>query len=144
MKDFLIATNFIKDQNLSLNPGKISGSCGRLMCCIKYEEEVYRELNKKLPRVGDTATTEDGFHCVVDSVNILVPGICVELNSGSKALVITENKSDFFRPMVLSFDDNQIMDLSNSSYSDIEITDIMKTMDNRHVIDTEMLKSFGM
>ena len=81
---------------------------------------------------------------LVDSVNILVPGICVELNSGSKALVITENKSDFFRPMVLSFDDNQIMDLSNSSYSDIEITDIMKTMDNRHVIDTEMLKSFGM
>ncbi len=71
-KDFVpVSIRMAKDQNLSLNPTKISGSCGRLMCCIKYEEEVYRELNKKLPRVGDTSTTEDGHPCVVDSVNIL-------------------------------------------------------------------------
>ena len=70
--DFIpVSIRMAKDQNLSLNPTKISGSCGRLMCCIKYEEEVYRELNKKLPKPGDTATTEDGFPCVVDSVNIL-------------------------------------------------------------------------
>ena len=70
--DFIpVSIRMAKDQNLSLNPSKISGSCGRLMCCIKYEEDAYKELNKKLPRVGDTATTEDGFHCVVDSVNIL-------------------------------------------------------------------------
>ena len=70
--DFIpVSIRMAKDQNLSLNPSKISGSCGRLMCCIKYEEEVYRELNKKLPKPGDTATTEDGFPCVVDSVNIL-------------------------------------------------------------------------
>ena len=70
--DFVpVSIRMAKDQNLSLNPTKISGSCGRLMCCIKYEEDVYRELNKKLPRPGDTATTEDGFFCVVDSVNIL-------------------------------------------------------------------------
>ncbi len=80
---------------------------------------------------------------LVDSINILVPGICVELNTGSKALVINENRMDFFKPMVLAFDDNQIIDLSNSTYSDIEIVDIMKTMDNRHVMDTEMLKNFG-
>ncbi|MCR4851895.1 MAG: phosphohydrolase [Lachnospiraceae bacterium] len=80
---------------------------------------------------------------LVDSINILVPGICVELNTGSKALVINENRVDFFKPMVLVFDDNQIIDLSNSAYSDIEIKDIMKTMDNRHVIDTDMLKSYG-
>ena len=41
------------------------------MCCIKYEEEAYLDLSKKLPHVGDEATTEDGFHCVVDSINIL-------------------------------------------------------------------------
>ncbi|MBR3165734.1 MAG: stage 0 sporulation family protein [Lachnospiraceae bacterium] len=70
--DFVpVSIRMAKDQNLSLNPTKISGSCGRLMCCIKYEEEAYRELNKKLPKPGDTATTEDGYHCVVDSVNIL-------------------------------------------------------------------------
>lgn len=41
------------------------------MCCIKYEEEAYLDLSKRLPHVGDEGTTEDGFHCVVDSVNIL-------------------------------------------------------------------------
>ena len=49
-----------KEQNLSLNPTKISGICGRLMCCLKYEEDVYEELNKKLPRVGDIISTPDG------------------------------------------------------------------------------------
>ena len=66
-----VSIRMAKDQNLSLNPTKISGSCGRLMCCIKYEEEAYLDLSKKLPHVGDEATTEDGFHCVVDSINIL-------------------------------------------------------------------------
>lgn len=70
--DFIpVSIRMAKDQNLSLNPSKISGSCGRLMCCIKYEEDVYKELNKKLPKPGDTAVTEEGFPCVVDSVNIL-------------------------------------------------------------------------
>ena len=45
---------------ISLNPTKISGICGRLMCCLKYEEDVYEELNKKLPRVGDIISTPDG------------------------------------------------------------------------------------
>ena len=82
---------------------------------------------------------------LADSINILVPGICVELNSGAKALVLSENRSDLFRPMVLSFDGNEIIDLGNKGvYGDLEIKDIMKTMDNRHVIDNDMLKSMGM
>lgn len=82
---------------------------------------------------------------LVDSINILVPGVCVELNTGSKALILAENRQDLFRPMVLCFDNNEVMDLSNKmSYGDIEIKDIMKTMDNRHVIDENMLKSLGM
>lgn len=82
---------------------------------------------------------------LVDSINILVPGVCVELSSGAKALVINENRSDFFRPMVLSFDRNEIIDLSNKNvFGDLEIVDIMKTMDNRHVIDTDTLKKYGM
>ena len=66
-----VSIRMAKDQNLSLNPTKISGSCGRLMCCIKYEEEAYLDLSKRLPHVGDEGTTEDGFHCTVDSINIL-------------------------------------------------------------------------
>lgn len=81
---------------------------------------------------------------LVDSVNVLVPGVCVELNTGAKALVLNENRFDLFRPMVLSFNGNEIIDLSNvSTFGDIEIVDIMKTMDNRHVIDGDALKNLG-
>lgn len=66
-----VSIRMAKDQNLSLNMAKISGCCGRLMCCIKYEEDTYLELNKSLPHVGDETTTEDGLHGVVDAVNIL-------------------------------------------------------------------------
>ena len=51
-----------KEQNLSLNPTKISGVCGRLMCCLTNEEETYEELNRQLPGVGDHVTTPEGLH----------------------------------------------------------------------------------
>ena len=60
-----------KEQNLSLNPTKISGVCGRLMCCLKNEEETYEYLNSKLPNVGDYVTTDDGLKGEVHSVNVL-------------------------------------------------------------------------
>ncbi len=66
-----VSIKMAKNQNLSLNPTKISGSCGRLMCCIKYEDDAYLDLSKRLPHPGDETTTEDGYHAVVDSVNIL-------------------------------------------------------------------------
>ncbi len=81
---------------------------------------------------------------LVDSLNILMPGISVELNTGEKALVIKTNDSDFLRPTVLSFRDNSIIDLSDRrSYGDLEIVDIMKTMDNRYVMDTAKMKALG-
>lgn len=77
-----VSIRMAKDQNLSLNPTKISGSCGRLMCCIKYEEDAYLDLSKNLPHPGDEATTEDGYHAVVDSVNILKQRIRVIVDLG--------------------------------------------------------------
>ena len=56
-----VSIKMAKEQNLSLNPTKISGVCGRLMCCLKNEEETYEELNSKLPNVGDYVTTDDGL-----------------------------------------------------------------------------------
>lgn len=82
---------------------------------------------------------------LVDSINILVPGVCVELNNGAKALVLNENRQNLFEPMVLSFQGNEIIDLSNRSmYGDLRIVDIMKTLDNRNVIDKDMLAKYGM
>lgn len=66
-----VSIKMAKEQNLSLNPTKISGVCGRLMCCLKNEEETYEELNRKLPNVGDFVTTEDGLKGEVHSVNVL-------------------------------------------------------------------------
>ncbi|NBH71493.1 stage 0 sporulation protein [Clostridiaceae bacterium] len=66
-----VSIRMAKEQNLSLNPTKISGVCGRLMCCLKNEEETYEYLNSKLPNVGDYVTTDDGLKGEVQSVNVL-------------------------------------------------------------------------
>ena len=72
LADFIpVSIKMAKEQNLSLNPTKISGVCGRLMCCLKNEEETYEELNRRLPNVGDFVTTEDGYKGEVQSVNVL-------------------------------------------------------------------------
>lgn len=55
-----VSINMAKDQNLSLNPTKISGTCGRLMCCLKYEHEVYTELQKVTPRIDSLVDTPEG------------------------------------------------------------------------------------
>ena len=66
-----VSIKMAKEQKLSLNPTKISGICGRLMCCLKYEEDVYEELNKKLPGIGDLIRTDDGIGEVL-AVNVLM------------------------------------------------------------------------
>lgn len=66
-----VSIKMAKEQNLSLNPSKISGVCGRLMCCLTNEEETYEELNSHLPSNGDHVTTPDGLKGDVQSVNVL-------------------------------------------------------------------------
>ena len=77
-----VSIKMAKEQNLSLNPTKISGVCGRLMCCLNNEEDIYEELNRKLPNVGDFVTTDDGLKGEVHSVNILrqLVKVLVEVN----------------------------------------------------------------
>ena len=72
LSDFVpVSIKMAKEQNLSLNPTKISGVCGRLMCCLKNEEETYEYLNSKLPDIGDRVTTSDGLKGEVQSVFVL-------------------------------------------------------------------------
>lgn len=66
-----VSIKMAKEQNLSLNPTKISGVCGRLMCCLKNEEDTYEDLNSRLPVVGDSVTTDDGLKGEVQSVSVL-------------------------------------------------------------------------
>ena len=70
-----------KEQNISLNPSKISGNCGRLMCCLKYEQDVYEEKLEKLPNIGAIVKTPDG-NGEVDNVEILKEVVRVKFKNG--------------------------------------------------------------
>ena len=77
-----VSIKMAKEQGLSLNPTQISGVCGRLMCCLKNEEETYEELNSRLPAIGDTVTTNDGLKGEVQTVSVLrqLVKVLVEVN----------------------------------------------------------------
>lgn len=100
LSDFApVSIKMAKEQNLSLNPSKISGICGRLMCCLKNEEETYEELNKKLPNPGDTVTTNDGFKGEVASVNVLRQLVKVVIDEGDEKEIKEYKAEDLkFKP----------------------------------------------
>ena len=101
LSDFApVSIRMAKEQNLSLNPTKISGVCGRLMCCLKNEEETYEYLNSKLPGVGDYVTTDDGLKGEVHSVNVLRQLVKVVVTVDKDEKEIREYKAEQlkFRP----------------------------------------------
>ena len=89
-----VSIKMAKEQNLSLNPSKISGVCGRLMCCLTNEEETYEVLNSQLPSVGDTVTTKDGLTGVVHSLSVLRSQVKVIVNLENDEKEIREYKAD--------------------------------------------------
>ena len=95
-----VSIKMAKEQNLSLNPSKISGVCGRLMCCLTNEEETYEELNSRLPAVGDTVTTSDGLRGEVHSLSVLRQQVKVIVNLDGDEKEIREYKVEElkFRP----------------------------------------------
>jgi cell fate regulator YaaT (PSP1 superfamily) len=120
-----------KVQNLSLNPTKISGICGRLMCCLKYENEIYYELRKGMPEVGERIKTIDGMAIVYDS-NILENKIKVRLVLEEK----TEDKPEKLSTDFYTYKKDQITRInakeSKDTLDDIdealldEIKDLLK------------------
>lgn len=111
-----VSIKMAKVQNLSLNPTKISGICGRLMCCLKYENDIYYELRKGMPEHGERIKTEDGLGIVFDT-NILENKIKVRL-------VLEERTQD--KPEKLSTD--------FYTYKKQQITRI-DAKDNKDVLD---------
>ncbi len=95
-----VSIKMAKEQNLSLNPTKISGVCGRLMCCLTNEEETYEELNGQLPSVGDSVTTKDGLTGTVHSLSVLRKLVKVVVNLENDEKEIREYPADElkFRP----------------------------------------------
>lgn len=92
-----VSIRMAKEQNLSLNPTKISGVCGRLMCCLTNEQEIYEELNRHLPSVGDSVTTSDGLRGTVHSLSVLRKLVKVIVNLENDEKEIREYHVDDLR-----------------------------------------------
>ena len=100
LSDFVpVSIKMAKEQNLSLNPTKISGVCGRLMCCLKNEQETYEYLNGRMPSVGETVTAADGTKGEVSSINVLRQLVKVVVDIGDEKELREYSVDDLrFRP----------------------------------------------
>ena len=92
-----VSIRMAKEQNLSLNPTKISGVCGRLMCCLTNEEETYEELNSHLPSIGDYVTTPEKLKGEVQSVNVLRQTVKVIVSLDNDEKEVRDYKVDELR-----------------------------------------------
>ncbi len=119
LNDFApVSIKMAKEQNLSLNPTKISGVCGRLMCCLANEQETYEYLNSQLPVNGDTVTTPDGKKGVVANVSVLRQMVRVIIEEGDSKEAKEYPAAELrFRPrkrkVVLSENEEALEELSD-------------------------------
>lgn len=111
-----VSIKMAKEQNLSLNPTKISGICGRLMCCLKNEQEAYEYLNSNLPNVGEKVKTFDGFKGEVLSVNVLRQKVKIVIEQNDEREVKEYSVNELkFKPKKKKFDlaSEEIKELKN-------------------------------
>lgn len=121
----------------------VADAYDRLTAMKSYEEPTseVRALRILLdnPKEYDPVVVQ----ALISGINVLYPGVCVELTEHIKGLVVIENEEDIFKPWVLSFRDNKLYDLSSEeSCGNLKLVDIMKTMDNRIKLDPELLKEY--
>ncbi|MBM7836559.1 PSP1 domain-containing protein [Clostridium sardiniense] len=88
-----VSIKMAKEQNLSLNPTKISGICGRLMCCLNYEQSTYEEIRKELPKVGSIVKTSEGTGEVIQN-NVVKESVKVKLKRKDEEILQTFNIKD--------------------------------------------------
>lgn len=133
-------------------PKKISKAVKVLMVANAYDEFTSMQIglapHSEIEALYMLMNNEDLYDpeivkALVGSIKILYPGVCVELTNGEKGLVLNENESDILRPIVLGFGGNHIYNLGiDSVYLDVQIKDIMKTMDNRIKVDSARLQEY--
>ena len=124
-----VSIKMAKEQNLSLNPTKISGVCGRLMCCLKNEEETYEDLNSKLPNVGDYVTTDDGLKGEVHSVSVLRQLV--------KVIVITKDEKEIreYRVDQLKFKPRRRKDKGSVADAELKALEALEKKEGKSQLD---------
>jgi len=116
-----------------------------MMTAMNHSEEPASEIAALRYLMGNPVLfDEQVVNALVKSINILNEGCCVELSNGEKGLVLVANESDILKPMLLLFKNNAVIDLRQQLiYGDLEIKDIMKTLDNRYIMNVDAAKQFG-
>ena len=102
-----VSIKMAKEQGLSLNPTKISGTCGRLMCCLKYEQDSYEELLKVTPKVGAIVKTTDGKG-IVQEANLLTGKLRVKLDKTDNVITVNKDDVEVIKDAVIKLDKNEI------------------------------------
>jgi len=115
------------------------------MTAMNHSEEPASEIAALRYLMRNAALYDDKVvKALVKSINFLNEGCCVELSNGEKGLVLAANEADILKPMLLLFKNNVVIDLRQQLiYDDLEIKDIMKTLDNRYVMNVDAAKQFG-
>ena len=115
-----------------------------MMTAMNFDEEPHSEIVAIRHLMSDEVEyNPDVVDALLSSINILSPGVCVEMMNGDRGLVIAVNNSNVLEPFVLSFRDNKVHNLGDSRESkEMQIKDVMKTMDNRHIVDNDLLAQY--
>ena len=107
-----VSIKMAKEQGLSLNPTKISGTCGRLMCCLKYEQDAYEDLLKTTPKQGAIVKTASG-RGVVEEVNLITGKLRVKIDNNDNVITVDKKEVEVIRDSVIRVDKNEIRALKS-------------------------------
>ncbi len=102
-----VSIKMAKEQGLSLNPTKISGTCGRLMCCLKYEQDAYEDLLRNTPKVGAVVKTADG-RGIVEEVNLLTGKLRVRIDKSDNVVTVKKDEVEVIKDAVIRVDKNEL------------------------------------
>ena len=131
LSDFeAVSIKMAKEQNISLNPSKISGCCGRLMCCLKYEQNVYEEKLKRLPKIGAIVKTEEGEGevCGIETLKEIVK---VKLHDGEETYYKKFNAKDI--KIIKDAEDEEKLDVENQEdLKELEKLEKLEEIDSKN------------
>ena len=132
-----VSIKMAKEQNISLNPSKISGNCGRLMCCLKYEQEVYEEKLKRLPKIGAIVKTQDGTGEVA-SVETLKEVIRVKFQDGDDSYYKKYDAKDIVVIKDAVIDDDKLEVENEEDREELEKLERLENDDKKNVSEDEI------
>jgi cell fate regulator YaaT (PSP1 superfamily) len=132
-----VSIKMAKEQNISLNPSKISGNCGRLMCCLKYEQEAYEEKLKRLPKIGAIVKTSEGTGEVA-SVETLKEVIRVKYQDGEDVFFRKHDAKDVVVIKDVVVDDDKLEAESEEDLEELKKLEKLEKADKKNITEDEI------